>query len=123
MKVVNTAGFTFTFEKNDQKITIPYDGRVYNIPDECVNDKFFGMLKIVVPPQPVNNIVEIKFDEELVDEKKDKVSEPQEESKPKKTPTKNKSKITKEQPLKGKRVKKPRLSVKRARKKRAEGSR
>jgi hypothetical protein len=65
MKVINIFGTNFVFEKFSKLYSIPYDGYVYEIPDECIKDDLNGILRVIVPPKPkvVNNIQEIKIEE------------------------------------------------------------
>ena len=58
MKVVNKAGFPFTLPRhlspNLVPITIPYDGRVYEVPDAIIKETSLGaFLTIVELPKPL----------------------------------------------------------------------
>ena len=58
MKVINVAGFTVKFDRNGRTYRIPNDGMLHFIPDECFyNDNFQGLLRVIVPPQPVKQIL------------------------------------------------------------------
>lgn len=58
MKVINVAGFTVKFDKNNKTYTIPNDGLLHVIPDECFfTDNFQGLLRVIVPPQPVKQVL------------------------------------------------------------------
>ena len=48
MYVRNSVGFTFTFKYRDVVITIPYDGKIYSIPDDVEIEKY-NQLKVVIP--------------------------------------------------------------------------
>lgn len=58
MKVVNVAGFDVKFEKEGRVYRVPNDGRLHPIPDKCFyEDNFQGLLRVIIPPQPVKQIV------------------------------------------------------------------
>ena len=72
MKVINVAGFTVRFEKNEKTYNIPNDGLLHVIPDECFyTDNFQGLLRVVVPPEPVKQILK------KMDESKQDINEPE----------------------------------------------
>jgi len=48
MYVRNSAGFTFSFKYRDVVIVIPYDGKIYSIPDDVEIEKY-NQLKVVLP--------------------------------------------------------------------------
>lgn len=48
MYVRNTAGFNFSFKYRDTVINIPYDGKIYSIPDDVEIEKY-NHLKVVLP--------------------------------------------------------------------------
>jgi hypothetical protein len=57
MKVVNIVGFDFTLPPhlcpNNIPLTIPFDGRIYNIPDKVYfEDGLINMFKVIERPQP-----------------------------------------------------------------------
>jgi len=67
MKVINVAGFDVKFDKNGRTYSIPNDGLLHVIPDECFyTDNFQGLLRVIVPPQPVKQVLKTidtpKFD-------------------------------------------------------------
>ena len=77
MKVINVSGIPFRFERNGKVIMVPFDRRVHEIPDECVNDDFRGFLKVLEVPRNVNppNIIEISLGtDEIKDENKKPLS-------------------------------------------------
>ena len=59
MKVLNVAGFDLKFERNEKVIRIPNDGALHSIPDDYFyqGDCFDGMLRIIVPPIPVQQVI------------------------------------------------------------------
>ena len=58
MKVINVAGFPVKFEKDGKTYNIPNDNQLHVIPDKCYfTDNFQGLLRVIVPPQPVQQIV------------------------------------------------------------------
>jgi len=58
MKVINVAGFDIKFDKNGQTYKVPCDGLLHIIPDICFfEDNFTGLLRVIVPPQPVKQIL------------------------------------------------------------------
>ena len=48
MYVRNSAGFVFSFKYRDVVIVIPYDGKIYSIPDDVEIEKY-NQLKVVLP--------------------------------------------------------------------------
>jgi len=59
MKVLNVAGFDLKFERNERFVKIPNDGQIHQIPDDYffAGDCLNGMLRIVVPPIAVSQVV------------------------------------------------------------------
>ena len=59
MKVLNVAGFDLRFEREGRVINIPYDNVLHSIPDDYffAGECFDGMLRIVIPPTSVTQIV------------------------------------------------------------------
>lgn len=58
MKVVNVAGFDVKFEKEGRTYKVPNDGGLHQIPDRCFyEDNFQGLLRVIIPPQPVKQVV------------------------------------------------------------------
>jgi hypothetical protein len=58
MKVVNVAGFDMRFEKEGITYKVPNDGKLHIIPDRCFyEDNFQGLLRVIVPPTPVKQVV------------------------------------------------------------------
>jgi hypothetical protein len=58
MKVINVAGFDVKFNRNGVDYYIPNDSKLHIIPDECYYiDNFQGLLRVIVPPVPVKQII------------------------------------------------------------------
>jgi len=58
MKVVNVAGFDMSFVKDEVLYNVPDDGRLHSIPDKCFyEDNFQGLLRVIVPPSPIKQVV------------------------------------------------------------------
>lgn len=58
MKVINVAGFDVKFEKDERMYHVPNDGNLHSIPDKCFyEDNFYGLLRVIIPPKPVQKVV------------------------------------------------------------------
>jgi len=59
MKVLNVAGFNLKFERNERVLNVPNDGQLHFVPDDYffAGESFDGMLRVVVPPDPVKTII------------------------------------------------------------------
>jgi len=58
MKVVNVAGFDVKFEKDGRTYFVKNDSQLHQIPDKCFyEDNFQGLLRVVVPPLTVRQVV------------------------------------------------------------------
>ena len=58
MKVVNVAGFPVKFEKEGREFIVNADNQLHTIPDKCFyEDNFQGLLRVVIPPIPVQQVV------------------------------------------------------------------
>jgi len=58
MKVINVAGFDVKFDKKGKTYRVPNDGLLHVIPDDCFyQDNFQGLLRVIVPPLPVKQII------------------------------------------------------------------
>ena len=68
MIVVNVAGYPFAVNYNGGVITIPFDNKSYTVPDDLGT---FRELRILVPPQPIQQENVINVDEKILDEAKD----------------------------------------------------
>lgn len=52
MQVVNVSGITYGFSYNGRTIVVPFDNRVYTLPDDVDMSQFGNCLRIVTPPAP-----------------------------------------------------------------------
>lgn len=96
MKVVNVCGFDFRFDKEGKTYTIPNDGQLHIIPDDCYfEDDFNGLLRVIVPPTDVKAVLKRVNAKKAVDINDEDVKKAIEEELKKKN----------EKPLKGKKIK------------------
>ena len=66
MRVVNVSGITYGFSYNGRTIIIPYDERVYTLPNDVDMNQFGKAILVLEPPpskHPAINVIENKIED------------------------------------------------------------